>query len=212
MSAKKATDISKYSYCFYNSCFSAHYGPTTASSPANSNASTASTSIRFKTSRTNRDRLPNCCTKAASKNASAAAATAKAKKTAQAVKNSKSSATRKIRTRVQFYRPKTLKLDRKPKYERKVIKTQKKLDCYDIIKRPVTTESAMKMVETLNTIVFFVNEKANKTQIKYAINKLYDVKVSHVNTVNTFGRGKKAFVKLSPDVEAVDVASRIGII
>lgn len=105
-----------------------------------------------------------------------------------------------------------MKLQRNPKYERKSIKTQKSLDCYDIIKRPITTESAMKMVETLNTIVFLVNERANKTQIKYAVNKLYDVKVANVNTVNTFGDGKKAFVKLSPDVEAVDVASRIGII
>ncbi|OII70992.1 60s ribosomal protein L23a [Cryptosporidium ubiquitum] len=143
---------------------------------------------------------------------SASASKANAKKTAQAVKNSKRSSTTKIRTRVQFYRPKTLKLHRNPKYERKSIKTQRNLDCYDIIKKPITTESAMKMVETLNTIVFSVNEKANKTQIKYAISKLYDVKVANVNTVNTFGDGKKAFVKLSPDVEAVDVASRIGII
>ncbi|KAK6588492.1 hypothetical protein RS030_4563 [Cryptosporidium xiaoi] len=135
-----------------------------------------------------------------------------ATKTAQTIKNSKRSSTTKVRTRVQFYRPKTLKLERKPKYERKVIKTQKELDCFDIIKRPITTESAMKKVETLNTIVFLVNERANKKQIKYAVNKLYDVKVDHVNTVNTFGYGKKAYVRLSPDVEAVDVASRIGII
>ncbi|KAJ1611293.1 60S ribosomal protein L23A [Cryptosporidium canis] len=144
--------------------------------------------------------------------AAKAKAKAGAKKTAQAIKSAKSSSTRKVRTRVQFKRPKTLKLHRNPKYERKAIKPQKNLDCYDIIKRPITTESAMKMVETLNTIVFLVNEKANKTQIKYAVNKLYDIKAANVNTVNTFGDGKKAFVKLSPDVEAVDVASRIGII
>ncbi|OII77158.1 60s ribosomal protein L23A [Cryptosporidium andersoni] len=135
-----------------------------------------------------------------------------AKKTAVAVKTSVRSATTKVRTQVQFYRPRTLKLDRKPKYERRVAAVPKGLDNYDIIKKPITTESAMKMVETLNTLVFLVDQRANKVQIKEAVSKLYDIKVSRVNTLNMFGGGKKAFVRLSADIEAVDVASRMGII
>ena len=49
--------------------------------------------------------------------------------------------------------------------------------------RPLTTESAMKKIEEHNTLVFIVDVKSNKRQIKDAVKKLYDVQAAKVNTL-----------------------------
>merc|ERR1719445_43361 len=77
---------------------------------------------------------------------------------------------------------------------------------------PLTTESAMKKIEDNNTLVFITNLKANKHQIKSAVKKLYDIKVCKVNTLIRPDGQKKAYVRLASDYDALDVASKIGII
>lgn len=49
--------------------------------------------------------------------------------------------------------------------------------------RPLNTESAMKKIEEHNTLVFIVDVRANKRQIKDAVKKLYDVNTAKVNTL-----------------------------
>ena len=49
--------------------------------------------------------------------------------------------------------------------------------------RPLNTESAMKKIEEHNTLVFLVDIKANKRQIKDAVKKLWDVQAAKVNTL-----------------------------
>ncbi|XP_013415856.1 60S ribosomal protein L23a [Lingula anatina] len=119
---------------------------------------------------------------------------------------------KKIRTTVQFRRPKTLKLPRAPKYPRKSTPRRNRLDQYKILKYPLTTESAMKKIEDNNTLVFIVDKKANKPQIKIAVKKLYDIDVSKVNSLIRPDGEKKAYVRLAPDYDALDVANKIGII
>ena len=70
-------------------------------------------------------------------------------------------------------------------YARKSVNTinTAKLDKYSIIKNPLTTESAMKKIEDNNTLVFLVNTRANKPQIKMAVKQLYDIDVAKVNTL-----------------------------
>lgn len=112
-----------------------------------------------------------------------------------------------------------------------------RLDHYAIIKFPLTTESAMKKIEDNNTLVFIVDIKANKHQIKHAVRKLYDIDVSKVNTLircvrwrREFGGKprvglttvsffpfrpdgeKKAYVRLAPDYDALDVANKVSLI
>merc|ERR1712178_593207 len=77
---------------------------------------------------------------------------------------------------------------------------------------PLTTESAMKKIEDNNTLVFIVDKRSNKPQIKYAVKKLYDIDVSKVNTLIRPDGEKKAYVRLAPDYDALDVANKIGII
>ncbi|XP_059240806.1 large ribosomal subunit protein uL23-like [Mustela nigripes] len=118
---------------------------------------------------------------------------------------------KKIRTSPTFRRPKTLRLRRQPKYPRKSAPRRNKLDHYAIIKFPLTTESAMKKIED-NTLVFIVDVKANKHQIKQAVKKLYDIDVAKVNTLIRPDGEKKAYIRLAPDYDALDVANKIGII
>ena len=90
---------------------------------------------------------------------------------------------KKVRTSVRFYRPKTQKKSRQPKYPRRSAPSRTRMDHYATIKHPLTTESAMKKIEDNNTLVFLVNLRANKPQIKQAVKKLYDIEVSKVNTL-----------------------------
>ncbi|XP_064351914.1 large ribosomal subunit protein uL23-like [Camelus dromedarius] len=141
-----------------------------------------------------------------------AEAKAKALKDKKAVLKGVHSPQKKIWTSPTFRRPKTLRLRRQPKYPRKSAPRRNKLDHYAIIKFPLTTESAMKKIEDNNTLVFIVDVKANKHQIKQAVKKLYDIDVTKVNTLIRPDGEKKAYVRLAPDYDALDVANKIGII
>ncbi len=81
----------------------------------------------------------------------------------------------------------------------------------EIIISPYITEKTMKSLEMENKLVFIVKRQANKKQIKEAVEKLYNVKVSKVNTVITPKGEKKAFVRLSPEYRAEEIATKLGI-
>lgn len=70
----------------------------------------------------------------------------------------------------------------------------------------------MKMIENNNTIVFIVDVRANKPKIKAALQKTYGIEAVKVNTLVRPDGLKKAYVRLTADVDALDVASHIGII
>ncbi|GAV52830.1 hypothetical protein ZYGR_0AI01120 [Zygosaccharomyces rouxii] len=118
----------------------------------------------------------------------------------------------KVRTSPTFRRPKTLRLPRNPKYASKSVPHYERLDSYKTIEHPITSETAMKKVEDGNTLVFQVSLKANKHHIKKAVKELYDVDVQSVNTLVTTNGTKKAYIRLTADYDALDIANRIGYI
>jgi large subunit ribosomal protein L23 len=63
-------------------------------------------------------------------------------------------------------------------------------DYTDIIIKPVVTEKSMNLLAD-NTYTFIVDKKANKTEVKNAIEKLFEVKVEKVNTMNIKGKPKR---------------------
>jgi len=141
------------------------------------------------------------------------AARVRALKAVKAIqKGTRTRGTKKIRTSVHFNRPRTVRLRRQPKYPRKAVHKQNKMDQYRILKHPLTTESAMKKIEDNNTLVFIVDVKANKKQIRDAIQRMYDIKAEKVNTLIRPTGDKKAYVRLTSDYDALDVANKIGII
>lgn len=66
-----------------------------------------------------------------------------------------------------------------------------KMNAYDVIRSPVITEKAT-MASEANQVIFKVSNKASKTDIKTAVEKLFNVKVKAVNTLVRKGK-KKAF-------------------
>jgi len=86
------------------------------------------------------------------------------------------------------------------------------MDPYEVIRYPLMTEVTSRILETENKLVFIVNTAATKTDIKKAVEQLYEVVVEKVNVVITSKGQKKAFVKLHPDYKAVDVAIKLGIL
>merc|ERR1712216_634826 len=86
----------------------------------------------------------------------------KAKAAAKAITKGVKKVDRKIRTNIRFHLPKTLAKTRDPKYPRKYRARTTRLDRYQILKYPLTTESAMKKIEENNTLVFIVDVRASK--------------------------------------------------
>ncbi|KAF1854721.1 hypothetical protein Lal_00011155 [Lupinus albus] len=133
-----------------------------------------------------------------------------------ALKGSNSHKKVKARFSTSFHRPKTLITSRAPKYPRRSIPHQPRLDEHKIIVHPLNTESAMKKMEENNTLVFIVDIKSNKSvyprtiseaQIKLALKKLYDIDCVKVNTLIRPDGTKKAYARLTPDVDALDIAA-----
>ncbi|KAF0987588.1 hypothetical protein HZS_5204 [Henneguya salminicola] len=117
---------------------------------------------------------------------------------------------KRIRTSVTFRRPHTLRVPRHPKYPRSTETIVPKKDAFSVIKFPVTTELCMKKLEDSNTLTFIVDNKSTKHAIKKAVKARYDVLASKVTTLNLPTGIKKAYVKLTADVDAIEVANRIG--
>lgn len=63
-------------------------------------------------------------------------------------------------------------------------------DPRDIIIKPVVTEKSMDLLAD-NKYTFIVDRKANKTEIKNAIEKIFDVRVDKVRTMNVKGKTKR---------------------
>ncbi len=84
-------------------------------------------------------------------------------------------------------------------------------DPQEIIKHLLVTEDAFNKMQNENTLVCVVDRKANKKQIKKAVEQLFGVEVVKVNTmISQFGI-KKAFVRLTQDYDALDVATKLGV-
>lgn len=64
-------------------------------------------------------------------------------------------------------------------------------DIYEVIKKPRLTEKGMTLQEMNNQIVLRVDPRANKIEIKDAVERLFKVKVKKVTTLNVLGRKKR---------------------
>lgn len=65
------------------------------------------------------------------------------------------------------------------------------MNIYDVIKKPLITEKTSLEQEGANTIAFEVDRNANKLEIKEAVEKIFKVEVTAVNTVNVAGKVKR---------------------
>ena len=85
-------------------------------------------------------------------------------------------------------------------------------DVQQVIKYPLVSEDAVTLIEAENKITFIVDLGASKNDIRRAVEELYEVRVDRVSSVITPQGRKKAYVRLSPDFKASDLAVRLGIL
>ena len=64
-------------------------------------------------------------------------------------------------------------------------------DPRDVILAPVVSEKSYDQVQDNNTYTFVVDRRANKTEIKQAVQRIFDVRVVRVNTLNRQGKVKR---------------------
>jgi large subunit ribosomal protein L23 len=81
-----------------------------------------------------------------------------------------------------------------------------------VIVRFVLTEKSLRLAERENKITVIVPRSTTKKEIRDYIEKTYNVKVEEVNTTIAMTGEKKAYVKLTPEYNAYDLLSRLGLV
>lgn len=77
--------------------------------------------------------------------------------------------------------------------------------------KPITTEKAVRLIELNNTLLFEVDRKKSKKEIRKEIEKIFNIKIDSINTLIKLNK-KIAYVKLNKSNAAIDVATKLGII
>ena len=85
------------------------------------------------------------------------------------------------------------------------------MDQYNIIKYPLSTEKSIRLMESENKLIFVVNKKATKKEIKKAIEQMFKVEVAGVNTFISPEGEKRAYVRFSQKNPAIDIATKMGL-
>ena len=78
-----------------------------------------------------------------------------------------------------------------------------------MILKPVTTEKAVKLIEIENTLIFEIERKTKKPEIKKEVEETFNVKVSKIRTLLRQNK-KYAYVRLDKKNPAIDVATKLG--
>jgi large subunit ribosomal protein L23Ae len=136
--------------------------------------------------------------------------TEQAAEAAQANAEGKKKTIKKVR---KFVKPKVKKPAAQVarKYERRAVEpVSLKRNEYKIIRGPVTSDKASRKLEDENTMVFWVDLRATKAQIRAAVNKLYHANALKVSTLVTSKCLKKAYVRLPASVEAMNIANEMA--
>lgn len=113
--------------------------------------------------------------------------------------------------------PKRQKEPRPPKKEKQITaapsaEEKNAMDPFGTLRFVLMTEKAVQMIEAQNKLVFIVNRRSDKKEIKQAIEQAFQSSVKHVNTMIDESGRKKAFVKFREPGQAGEIAIRLGII
>ncbi|MBN1645060.1 50S ribosomal protein L23 [Candidatus Woesearchaeota archaeon] len=85
------------------------------------------------------------------------------------------------------------------------------MDPFSVIKYPLSTEKSIRLMESENKLIFVVDAKAKKPEIKRAIEQAFKAKVIKVNTFISPKGEKRAYVQFAKDTPAIDIATNMGL-
>jgi ribosomal protein uL23 len=106
---------------------------------------------------------------------------------------------------------KEVKVETKQEKKTEVKKIISKLNSFGIIKYPLSTEKSLRLMESENKLIFVVDKKASKQDIKKAIEDIFKAKVLKINTLINQDGDKRAYVKFSMETPAIDIATNMGL-
>ena len=86
------------------------------------------------------------------------------------------------------------------------------MEPYEIIKYPLSTEKGVRLMEAENKLLFRVDSRAKKTDVKKAVESLFKCKIEQVNILINPKGEKRAYVKFSKETPAIDIATDLGLI
>ena len=81
-----------------------------------------------------------------------------------------------------------------------------------ILRYPMSTEKTINQIGKYNTIIYIVDYRATKPEIRKEFESIFNVKVDSIRTVNTATNNKKAFIKLAKGYRAEDIAKRLKLV
>lgn len=81
-----------------------------------------------------------------------------------------------------------------------------------MLKYPLATEKAVGLITKGNTIIYVVDSRATKAQIKQEFQAMFNAKVDNVHTVNMPTNQKRAYIKLSKESSASDIAMKLKLV
>ncbi|MFH1431762.1 MAG: 50S ribosomal protein L23 [archaeon] len=128
--------------------------------------------------------------------------------------NAPKTAKKEVKAEPKKEKPKTTKESKPITKEEKKDNKEKTISTikgeWGIIQFPHLSEKSIANVETQNKIVFIVKQGAKRSEIKKAVENMFDVKVKKINILTTSKGLKKAYVRLHPQYSALDIATRLG--
>ena len=84
------------------------------------------------------------------------------------------------------------------------------MEPYKAILHPLSTEKSIKLMEAENKLIFQIDNKATKKDVKEALEKLFKVKIDSIRTSITMRGKKRAYVKFKPESPAIEIATQLG--
>jgi large subunit ribosomal protein L23 len=76
--------------------------------------------------------------------------------------------------------------------------------------KPLSTEKAVMMIESINTLSFITNKEKTKDEIKKELEDLFKIKIDKIRT-SIRNNKKYVYVKLNEKFPAIDVATKLGL-
>ncbi len=81
----------------------------------------------------------------------------------------------------------------------------------EVLKYPISTEKAIRMLESDNVITFVADKTATRSKIKKELEDRFKVKVKEVRVLIDQKGRKKAYVRLQKEYPAIDIATQLGL-
>jgi len=81
-----------------------------------------------------------------------------------------------------------------------------------VLRYPLATEKAISQIDRNNLIVYIVDFRATKAQIKKEFESMFQVKVEKIRSVNLPSNAKKVYIKIAKGYKATDVAAKLKLV